>query len=315
VKLVTFHYNGFERVGALIDDRVIDLNYGYTLLLAENGEPSPYPLAQAIVPTDINGFLRKGEQALQAAKEVVSYVANGEKKGPNGEKIVYSLEDVKLNAPIPRPGKIVCVGLNYIDHCEETGMDVPKSPIIFSKYSNAVAGPDDAIILPINSNQVDYEAELAFVIGKKAKKVSKEEAMDYIAGYTIMNDVSARDIQLGDGQWVRGKTPDTFAPIGPVLVTKDEVEDPHQLDIKLMLNGETMQDSNTKNLIYGIPYVLSYLSQSMTFEPGDVIATGTPPGVGMSRKPQVWLKPGDEVVVEVEKIGRLRNIVRADQNN
>ncbi|MET3504096.1 fumarylacetoacetate hydrolase family protein [Halalkalibacter oceani] len=313
MKLATFTTNGITRLGALVNEQMIDLNYGYTLLLSDQGVTSPYALADAIVPSDMNRFLEKGDEALKAAEEVIALVADGDKEGPNGEKIVYTEKEVTLQAPVPKAGKLVCVGLNYLDHCEETGMDVPKSPVIFSKYSNAIIGPDEEILLPVNSSEIDYEAEFAFVIGKKAKKVSKEEAMDYVAGYTIINDVSARDIQLGDGQWVRGKSPDTFAPMGPVLVTKDEIEDPHKLDIKLTLNGETLQDSNTKNLIFDIPYILSYLSQSMTFEPGDVIATGTPPGVGMSRTPQVWLKPGDEVIVEVEKVGKLRNTVAADK--
>ncbi len=313
MKLVTFTFNGVQKVGALVDQQVIDLNAGAAALLDEQGEANPYALAQAIVPAEMNNFLAQGEQALSKAQEVIQYVNGGQTEGPHGEKLRYALADVKLNSPLPRPGKVVCVGLNYIDHVRESNMEVPKSPVIFSKYNNAVIGPDDTILLPNNSEEVDYEAELAFVVGKKAKKISEEEAMDYVAGYTIVNDVSARDIQLGDGQWVRGKSPDTFAPMGPVLVTKDEIEDPHQLDIKLRLNGETMQDSNTENLIFKIPYILSYLSQSMTFEPGDVIATGTPPGVGMARDPKVYLKDGDEVVVEVEKIGELRNTVKADR--
>ncbi|MDQ0338292.1 acylpyruvate hydrolase [Caldalkalibacillus uzonensis] len=313
MKLVTFSFNGLTRVGALVDQQVVDLNAAYTALLADKGEASPVLVAQAMVPSEMLTFLERGEAALAEAKKAMDYALGSPGSGLNGERLIYAVDEVKLKAPIPRPGKLVCVGLNYVDHCEETGMDIPKSPVIFSKYANAVVGPDDAILLPPNSDQVDYEAELAFVIGKKAKQVSESEAMAYIAGYTIINDVSARDIQLGDGQWVRGKSPDSFAPMGPVLVTKDEIEDPHQLDIKLHLNGETMQDSNTKNLIFNIPYILSYLSQSMTFEPGDVIATGTPPGVGMSREPQVFLKDGDEVIVEVEKIGKLRNVVKGNQ--
>ncbi|GGK22257.1 ureidoglycolate lyase [Caldalkalibacillus thermarum] len=313
MKLVTFSFNGLTRVGALVDQQVVDLNAAYTALLADKGEASPVLVAQAMVPSEMLTFLERGEAALAEAKKAMDYALGSPGSGLNGARLIYAVDEVKLKAPIPRPGKLVCVGLNYVDHCEETGMDIPKSPVIFSKYANAVVGPDDAILLPPNSDQVDYEAELAFVIGKKAKQVSESEAMAYIAGYTIINDVSARDIQLGDGQWVRGKSPDSFAPMGPVLVTRDEIEDPHQLDIKLHLNGETMQDSNTKNLIFNIPYILSYLSQSMTFEPGDVIATGTPPGVGMSREPQVFLKDGDEVIVEVEKIGKLRNVVKGNQ--
>jgi 2-keto-4-pentenoate hydratase/2-oxohepta-3-ene-1,7-dioic acid hydratase in catechol pathway len=312
MKLVTFSFNGIERVGALLENTIVDLNHAYAALLSESGEPSPYELAQALVPSEMTQFLKKGEEAIRLANEAISFVIEKSDKGLFGEKLKYAASEVELLAPVPRPGKIVCVGLNYIDHCEETGMEPPKSPVIFSKFNNAVTGPGEAIILPTNSKQVDYEAELAFVVGKKAKRVSEQDAYSYIAGYTVVNDISARDMQFEDGQWIRGKTPDTFAPIGPVIVTKDEVEDPHKLDIKLTLNGETMQSSNTENLIFSIPFILSYLSESVTFEPGDIIATGTPPGVGMGRKPQVWLKDGDHVVVEVEKIGSLSNVVKAE---
>ncbi|WP_230137647.1 fumarylacetoacetate hydrolase family protein, partial [Peribacillus frigoritolerans] len=195
--------------------------------------------------------------------------------------------------------------------CKETGMEPPASPVIFSKYSNAITGHNDPIEIPINSTEVDFEAELAFVIGKEAKRVSEEEADDYVFGYTIMNDISARDLQFQDGQWSRGKTADTFAPFGPVIVTKDEVGDPHNLAISLELNGEIMQDSNTSNLIFTVPKIISFLSQSMTLMPGDLIATGTPPGVGMGRNPKIWLKNGDRMNVSIEKIGTLSNHVIA----
>lgn len=193
----------------------------------------------------------------------------------------------KILAPISKPEKIICVGLNYLDHCREMEIDIPKSPVIFSKYTNSIIGEYESIEIPKTSNQVDYEAELAVVIGKEAKNITEEEAFDYIFGYTIMNDISARDYQFSDGQWTRGKSADTFAPIGPSIVTKDEVRDPHNLDISLYLNDKMMQGSNTKNLIFKIPYIISYLSHSMTLKPGDLIATGTPPGVGMGRKPEV----------------------------
>jgi 2-keto-4-pentenoate hydratase/2-oxohepta-3-ene-1,7-dioic acid hydratase in catechol pathway len=189
-------------------------------------------------------------------------------------------------------------------------MEPPASPVIFSKYANAIVGHHDAVEIPSNSNEVDFEAELAIVIGKEAKHVSEEDANDYVFGYTIMNDISARDLQFKDGQWSRGKTADTFAPTGPVIVTKDEAGDPHNLSISLELNGEIMQDSNTNNLIFTIPQIISFLSQSMTLRPGDLIATGTPPGVGMGRSPKVWLKDGDRMSITIEKIGTLSNYVK-----
>ncbi|MCM3790110.1 fumarylacetoacetate hydrolase family protein [Domibacillus indicus] len=222
----------------------------------------------------------------------------------------FSLEDINIDVPIASPEKIICVGLNYIDHCHETGMEPPKSPVIFSKYANALTGHHTAVEIPVNSNEVDFEAELAIVIGKEAKHVSEEEAEEFVFGYTIMNDISARDLQFADGQWSRGKTADTFAPTGPYVVTRDEIGNPHDLAISLTLNGETMQDSNTSNLIFTVPQIVSFLSQSMTLKPGDLIATGTPPGVGMGRSPKVWLKDGDQMDVTIEKIGTLSNHVR-----
>jgi len=221
--------------------------------------------------------------------------------------------DVKLGPPVPRPGKLICVGLNYRDHAAESNMAVPKSPVTFSKYVTSVVGEHASIALPAVSSQVDYEAELAVVIGRRAKHVPIERAWDYVLGYTNLNDVSARDLQFADGQWQRGKSCDTFAPMGPAIVTHDEVGDPHKLRIQLRLNGTTLQDSSTEQLIFGIDHVVSFLSQTVTLEPGDVIATGTPPGVGFARKPPVFLKPGDVVEVEVEKLGVLSNPVIADQ--
>ena len=186
-------------------------------------------------------------------------------------------------------------------------MQVPQVPVLFPKYTNCLAAHEDEIVIPREVSQCDYEAELAVVIGRTAKKVSVESALDYVYGYTILNDVSARDLQLHEGQWTRGKTIDGFAPTGPWIVTADEISDPGRLDISLKLNGETMQSSNTKELIFNIPYLISFLSRTITLQPGDIISTGTPPGVGMGRKPPVWLKPGDVVEVTVEGIGTLRN--------
>ncbi|MCW5960843.1 MAG: fumarylacetoacetate hydrolase family protein [Pyrinomonadaceae bacterium] len=219
--------------------------------------------------------------------------------------------EIKLCAPVPRPGKIVCIGLNYRDHAEESGMEIPKSPVVFSKFSSCAVGLNDAIVLPEGSEQVDFEAELAFVIGRRAKNISRDDAMDYVFGYTNFNDVSARDFQFADGQWQRGKSCDTFAPMGEFVATKDEIADPHNLQIQFRLNGETLQNSNTKQLIFKIPELIEFLSSSITLEPGDVIATGTPPGVGFARKPPLFMKDGDIAEVEIEGLGILSNRVKS----
>ncbi len=216
-----------------------------------------------------------------------------------------------LRAPVSAPEKVLCIGLNYGDHARETNAEIPSEPVCFGKYANTIGGPESAIVLPDVSQEVDYEAELVVVIGKPAKNVAQENALDYVAGYMVGNDVSARDWQKGrpGGQWMLGKTPDTFAPIGPYLVTSDEVGDPGQLAISLTLNGETMQDSSTAELIFGIERIISHLTLLMTLQPGDLIFTGTPAGVGMARNPQVFLKPGDRVSVTIEKLGTLSNPV------
>lgn len=224
---------------------------------------------------------------------------------------VVSRAEIEICAPVPRPGKIICVGLNYRDHALESGAPIPVSPIIFSKFSTCAVGANQPVILPKGSTQVDYEAELAVVIGRAAKNVSSADAMKYVFGYTNFNDVSARDFQFADGQWQRGKSCDTFAPMGEFVVTADEIPDPHNLRIRFRLNGETLQDSNTDQLIFKIPEIIEFLSASVTLEPGDVIATGTPPGVGFARKPPVFLKEGDMAEVEIEGLGVLSNPVAA----
>ncbi|HET7373221.1 MAG TPA: fumarylacetoacetate hydrolase family protein [Gemmatimonadaceae bacterium] len=210
-------------------------------------------------------------------------------------------------APVPRPGKIVCIGLNYHDHAQEIGLAVPKTPTIFSKFSSCVIAPGEPVVIPASSAQVDYEAELAVVIGRRATHVDADRAYDYVLGYTAFNDVTARDFQFGDVQWQRGKSCDTFAPMGQTIVTADEIPDPHTLRITLELNGVVMQDSNTSELIFQVPQLIEFITSSITLEPGDVIATGTPPGVGYARKPPVFLKPGDVMEVGIDRIGRLGN--------
>ncbi|WP_110064556.1 fumarylacetoacetate hydrolase family protein [Cytobacillus oceanisediminis] len=286
MKIAAFSVHSQPHIGVLQEERAISL----TLLSGDR-----FPLC-------VKTFIEKSEELLPLAKNLIEQC--------DSDDAVFPISDVKILPPIPSPEKIICVGLNYIDHCRETGMEPPASPVIFSKYANAIVGHHDAVEIPSNSNEVDFEAELAIVIGKEAKHVSEEDANDYVFGYTIMNDISARDLQFKDGQWSRGKTADTFAPTGPVIVTKDEAGDPHNLSISLELNGEIMQDSNTNNLIFTIPQIISFLSQSMTLRPGDLIATGTPPGVGMGRSPKVWLKDGDRMSITIEKIGTLSNYVK-----
>lgn len=217
-------------------------------------------------------------------------------------------------APIAAPGKILCIGLNYRDHAIETGAAIPTEPIVFSKFTTAIIGPEDTVKLPQVSQEVDYEAELVVVIGKAGKNISQDKAFEHVAGYTVGNDVSARDWQKGrpGGQWLLGKTPDTFAPIGPYLVTSDEVGDPHNLRVQLRLNGETVQDSRTTELIFGVDQLIAHVSQIVTLLPGDLIFTGTPPGVGAARKPPLFLKPGDQMEVDIEHLGVLRNSVAAE---
>jgi 2-keto-4-pentenoate hydratase/2-oxohepta-3-ene-1,7-dioic acid hydratase in catechol pathway len=220
----------------------------------------------------------------------------------------------KLAAPVPDPEKVICIGLNYRDHAAESGMAIPKEPVVFSKFPTALIGPDQEIRLPKVSNEVDYEAELVVVIGREGRHIPKSQAMQYVAGYMPGHDVSARDWQLQKDakQWLLGKSFDTFAPAGPALVTADEVPDPHRLGIRFRLNGQTLQNSNTEQFIFRVDEVIAYLSQVMTLRPGDLIFTGTPPGVGAARKPPVYLKAGDVCEVEIDGLGCLRNRCVAD---
>jgi 2-keto-4-pentenoate hydratase/2-oxohepta-3-ene-1,7-dioic acid hydratase in catechol pathway len=217
-----------------------------------------------------------------------------------------------LAAPIPRPPKVICIGLNYRDHAEESKMAIPDVPTVFAKFPTAVIGPNHPIVLPKESTRPDYEAEFAVVVGRGGRHIPEAKWRDHVFGYTMINDVSARDVQFATSQWMIGKTFDTFAPIGPWIVTADEIEDPHSLDISMVLSGDVMQSSNTRNLIFGIPKLIAYLSSIFTLEPGDIIATGTPAGVGFARTPPRYLKPGDECRVRVQGIGELVNPVVAE---
>jgi 2-keto-4-pentenoate hydratase/2-oxohepta-3-ene-1,7-dioic acid hydratase in catechol pathway len=257
--------------------------------------------------------LPKCMKSLLAASPAVKAAAAEAAKSPQAVKSAASA--VKLLPPVPDPGKILCIGLNYRDHAIEGGKAIPAEPVMFGKFLNTLIAPGEPIKLPKVAQKVDYEAELVIVIGKTGKHIPNDKsAFDYVGGYTCGHDVSARDWQFRgeEKQWMIGKTFDTFAPTGPVLVTPDEVKDPHHLEIQLRLNGQTMQNSNTKEFIFGVPHLLWFLSQVLTLEPGDLIFTGTPPGVGIARKPPVLLKPGDIAEVEIEGIGVLANPVVAE---
>jgi len=253
------------------------------------------------LPSSVRALLEAGPEALKAAAQAPGLT----------KAAVYRADQVQLLAPVPDPHKIVCLGLNYRDHAAESGAPIPKEPILFSKYATALIGSGQAIVLPPVSQEVDYEAELVIVVGKRGRHLRADRALAHVAGYTIGHDVSARDWQLRkDGkQWMAGKTFATFAPTGPHLVTAEEVADPHRLPIRLRLNGQTMQDSNTDQMIFSVGQVLAYLSQVFTLEPGDLVFTGTPPGVGFARKPPVFLRPGDVVEVDMPGLGVLRNPV------
>jgi 2-keto-4-pentenoate hydratase/2-oxohepta-3-ene-1,7-dioic acid hydratase in catechol pathway len=257
-------------------------------------------------PSTMVELLAGGREALEALRSV----ATASRIADEGR----SLDDIELLAPVPRPGKIVAIGRNYREHVDEEGAAPPAAPLVFSKWPSSVIGHRAEIRWdPALTAQVDYEAELGVVIGRTARRVSEADALDHVLGYTCLDDVSARDLQFGDGQWARGKSLDTFCPMGPVLVTADEIGDPQALAISCQVDGETRQQASTSQMYFGVAAIISYCSQSFSLEPGDVIATGTPGGVGIFRDPPVLLDDGDEVVVEIERIGRLVNTCRFER--
>jgi 2-keto-4-pentenoate hydratase/2-oxohepta-3-ene-1,7-dioic acid hydratase in catechol pathway len=260
--------------------------------------------------TAVDATLPRCLKALLAEPDGLARAAQALHKGQATGRFVSG----RLLAPIPRPNKIFCIGLNYRDHAIETGAEIPSEPVVFSKFASTIVADGDEIVLPSAAKEVDYEAELVVVIGRGGKRIAAKDAFAHVAGYMCGNDVSARDWQKGrpGGQWLLGKTPDTFAPTGPYLVTADEIPDPHHLAVQLRLNGNVMQSGNTREFIFGIDAVITHISQLVTLEPGDLIFTGTPPGVGAARKPPVFLKHGDAVEVEIAGLGVLKNRVVAE---
>lgn len=249
-----------------------------------------------------------GEQIIPMGSEILEFLGGR----PAQDGVPIPLDGVRMRAPVPRPGKIVGIGLNYVDHITETGSQAPSEPPVFAKFANSVIGPGEPIVIPVVTSKADYEVELVVVIGRKAKHVSAAAALGYVAGYMCGNDVSARDLQTSNAQWTRGKAIDTFLPCGPWLVTGDEVGDPQSLWLRCEINGERLQDSNTSRMLWSVAELISILTQTMTLESGDLILTGTPPGVGSARTPNRFLQPGDEVVVSLERLGELRNPVVAE---
>ena len=287
MKFVQFIAGDSVRLGIKTEKGIIDVEQCETLLSMD-------------VPTTMEQVIAGGEKALLQLKQLTT------------KEVPYVSEEEMVYAPcITQPEKIICVGLNYIDHAKESNMEIPSSPVLFSKFNNALSAHKQAIDLPKNAEHFDYEAELIIVIGKEASNVSKENALSYVFGYTVGNDLSARDLQFRTGQWLLGKTCDQFAPTGPYLVTADEL-DPTNLDIELKVNGEVKQSANTRDMIFDCATIVSYLSQHMTLKPGDIIFSGTPDGVilGYPEEQRVWLKSGDEIQVTIEKIGTLTNVLK-----
>jgi 2-keto-4-pentenoate hydratase/2-oxohepta-3-ene-1,7-dioic acid hydratase in catechol pathway len=305
MKFVTFQSKDQVRWGALHGGTVIDLNLARAMLLASRGQEAKY------LANDVLDFVRLGDAALEAAEETLEFFGHKVLEG-----ISFPQEEVKLLAPISNPSKIVAIGLNYSEHRQEQ-TDVQKEefyPILFPKFPNSIQNPGEAVTWnPATTQKVDYEAELGVIIGKRATNVSIEQALDYVFGYCNLNDISARDLQFderGGKQWARGKSLDTFCPMGPFIATRDEIPNPQNLAIKCWVNGELRQDSNTAYMINGVARLISFISHGITLMPGDIIASGTPSGVGHYRTPPTYLKPGDIVEVEVEKLGKLTSPIK-----
>eukprot|EP01116_Phalansterium_solitarium_P021023 TRINITY_DN6399_c0_g2_i1.p1 TRINITY_DN6399_c0_g2~~TRINITY_DN6399_c0_g2_i1.p1 ORF type:complete len:298 (-),score=121.06 TRINITY_DN6399_c0_g2_i1:180-1073(-) len=279
LRLVTFESGGSRRIGAQVDKEVVDL-------------------AKSVGVTDMRSFLNLGSAGLKQAQDAV-----------NSGKNRIALKDVTIKAPIDNPEKVICVGLNYVDHAIESNMAIPTEPVLFNKFASSIVGPNDVIVKPATTESLDFEAELAIVIGKGGRNISEADALQHVAGYTVAHDVSARDWQLKKpgGQWLSGKTFDTFCPLGPAIVT--EVSNPSNLGIRCILNGTTVQNSNTNQFIFHPPKLIAYISAIVTLKPGDVILTGTPPGVGFGRNPPLYMKAGDKVTVEIDELGSITNTI------
>ena len=298
MRLYTFEVEGQPRLGAEHKGQLVDLN----------AAAQAAPRGGSSLPADMLSLIKAGSTALDAARQALAFAAQ-----QSSESTIYAFDQVHILAPIPRPGKILCSGMNYRSHVEENpNAKFPDEPFFFAKLPSGVIGPGDPIIHPKGTRQMDYEVEFAVVIGQSMRNVAETDTMSHIFGYTILHDVSARDVQFKDNQITLGKNFDTFAPMGPCIVTADELPDPRQLRLRTWLNGQVMQDRTNEDWLFPLPTLLASLTRVMTLEPGDVVSTGTPAGVGVFRQPPVFLQPGDVVVLEIEGIGRLENPVVAE---
>jgi acylpyruvate hydrolase len=298
MKLVRFSTQGqAPRLGVLQGDRIADLTASVAATLSRRGVVRAQDIAAALIPTSTRQFFEGGVASREAVASITEWVT-------------VERAAARLHAPIADPGKFICIGLNYRDHAEETNNPIPKEPPIFAKWSNAIIDPGEPILRPRGSSQLDWEVELGVVIGRTARYVPREQALDYVAGYTIINDASARDFQFLTSQWMAGKIFETAAPVGPYIADREEIPDPHVLELKTFVNGKQRQQGNTKTFIFDVRYIVSYLSNLMTLSPGDLIATGTPPGVGAGMKPPVFMQPGDVCRMEITGLGVLENPVK-----
>ncbi|PYV40566.1 MAG: hypothetical protein DMG06_19910 [Acidobacteria bacterium] len=309
-KLVTYSIYNEVRAGAVEGDFVIDLNRAYAFYLFNSLKAGPRA-SDDLVPADLLGVLEGGDATLEALHKTLSYTRPLLSQPDELDRLVTAgavrnLKNVKLLTPLPRPHRILAIGLNYRKHAEESGQKIPVAPEVFSKECLPI-GPGEAIRIPKTVKQPDYEAELAFVIGKTARDVSREKALEYVAGYMIFNDVTARDIQRRGSQWVLGKSVDTFAAAGPYLVLRDEIADPQKLELKTIVGQEVLQQANTSDMIFSVADIIADITQFLTLQPGTIITTGTPSGVGSSRKPQRWLHPGERIRLEIQGLGVLEN--------
>lgn len=320
IESLSLRVPGALRLGAILPTgshkgATVDLNRALAVKLAIDDVGAPEAEADSQLPSDMTQFLRLGDRAQSASRTALAFAREMLESydAPDLLRagVVIGERDAIHHAPVPRPGKILCVAHNYRAHADEVEQPHPEEPVLFLKASSALIGPGDEIVLPRASTEVDYEGELAVVIGRRAHRVEVERALEYVAGYCAANDVSARDFQNTRGQHFIGKSCDSFAPMGPALVTADEVEDPQVLDLSTVVSGETRQKAHTSEMIFSVAEIIAFASKLMTLEPGDILLTGTPAGVGAAATPPRWLRDGDVVDIQISSIGRLRNYVRA----
>ncbi|HLY22169.1 MAG TPA: fumarylacetoacetate hydrolase family protein [bacterium] len=316
MRLVTFAARGQTRVGAVEGDWIVDLTRAARAHYAARGVSRPGARARALMPPSMTQVLVGGDEALALAREITAETRRAlthapEARALESDGVVWRAGDVRLLPPVPAPPKILCVGRNYAEHAREGGGEPPTIPIYFGRFPHSLLGPGEPYVLPAVSEQVDYEGELAAVIGRRGRDIPESRALEYVAGYTVFNDISIRDFQRRTTQWMIGKNFDRSGPLGPALVTRDEVPDPQSLTLTVEVSGERLQEAGTNTMIFPVAFLIADVSRALTLEPGDVIATGTPSGVGFARKPPRWLRAGDTVRISITKVGVLETPVVA----